>query len=501
MATVKALNGKPHAGNPHIRFDEREVASTATPRRGSLLFKQMLADCLLALCSVSWAADPIVKDVMFSQDANTRIVASEYTLQNGPAFVTASVVVDGVAVGQPMRAVTGGALSLTDGVEAPIDRIVESGTHSFQWRIDDDAPGVSTVSATATIRAWKVSDAPEYMLVSLTRKNDVHYYASTNDLPFGPFVTNDIYRTDYVLLRRIPARGARWRMGAMDGTGHDTRHYVNMINDYYIGVFEVTQRQYWHIMGSVPGAFTDDAAHPEHWFYPVNAVTFAVAHGATPGPVASGSYLGKLAAFTGIAFNLPTEEQWEFACRAGTGTKYYNGQDTGLADLAWYNGNSKVGGVAVPHPVGLKAPNAWGLYDMLGNVIEWVNSYASTSVAEAEVTEPVARSGSGLAQRGGCYNYAESAATSYAMRSGIVDSNGFRLFCLAPAVEFVPPEKTDVAEWPFWGCDDSVTNRAAPVQTATATASALVSLDAPFEYLLTGQNLRILAPGFLFFVR
>ena len=463
--------------------------------------KPMLAGCLLALCGVSWAADPVVRDVKLSQDANARIVAVEYTLENGPAFVTASVVVDGVAIGQPMRAVTGGALSLTDGAEAPIDRIVESGTHSFQWRIDDDAPGVSTAAATATVRAWKLSDAPEYMLVSLTRKNDVHYYASTNDLPFGSCVTNGIYRTDYALLRRIPARGARWRMGAPDGTGHDTRHYVNMINDYYIGVFEVTQRQYWHIMGSVPGAFTDETAHPEHWFYPANAVTFAVAHGASPGPVTSDSYLGKLTAFTGIGFNLPSEEQWEFACRAGTGTKYHNGQDTGVGGIAWYNGNSPVKGTQVPHPVGLKTPNAWGLYDMSGNVIEWVNSYSSSSVTEEEVTEPVVRSGSNIAQRGGCYNYGDGAAASYAMRDGLVDPAGFRLFCLAPVVEFVPPEKTDVTDWPFWGCDESVINRAAPVQASTATASALVSLDVPFEYLLTGQNLGILDPGFLLIFR
>ena len=470
--------------------------------------KPMLAGCLLALCGASWAADPVVSGVKFSQDANTRIVTAEYTLENGPAFVTAEFVVGGTSVGQPMRAVTGAALSTVDGVEAPLDRIVESGTHSFQWRMDADAPGVSTETATLKIRAWSLSAAPEYMLIGLKEKNDVHYYASTNDLPFGSCVTNEIYLTDYLLLRRIPARGARWRMSlAADNPlvasvydGHDgVYHYVNMTNDYYVGVFEVTQRQYWRVMGGETGNFTDEAKYANHWLYPAVGVTRALAYGESTKPSAT-SLIGRLRTLTGLELTLPTEEQWEFACRAGTGTAFSDGTDREIHDnvkkLCWYNQNA--GGQ--PHVVGTKLPNPWGLYDMHGNAAEWTMSYYNTSVTADEVTEPVRRSGSKFLQRSGCFNYGITAATSAAARTDLNDAAGVRLLLPAPDVGCTPPVKLDVTDWPFWGCDESVTNRPACAMSPS-TATPLVSLDAPFEVLLTDLDLGVLKPGFLLLFR
>ena len=469
--------------------------------------KPMLAGCLLALCGASWAADPVVSGVRFSQDANTRIVTAEYTLENGPAFVTAEFVVGGTSVGQPMRAVTGGALSTVDGVEAPLDRIVESGTHSFQWRIDADAPGVSTETATLKIRAWGLSAAPEYMLIGLKEKNDVHYYASTNDLPFGSCVTNEIYLTDYILMRRIPARGARWRMSlpadnalAVGNKNHDgVLHYVNMTNDYYISVFEVTQRQYWRVMGSEVGNFTDEATYPGHWLYPAVGVSRVNAYG-DGAKISASSLVGRLRTLTGAELALPTEEQWEYACRAGTGTAFSDGTDSDIANniklLCWYNGNS--GGH--PHVVGTRLPNPWGLYDMHGNAAEWTMSLSASATPD-EVTEPVQRSGSTYLQRSGCYNYAPSAATSASGRTGLTDAAGVRLLLPAPDVGCTPPEKLDVTDWPFWGCDESVTNRATCVVSTSAESAAFVSLDAPFELLLENLDLGIDAPGFLLMFR
>ena len=89
--------------------------------------------------------------------------------------------------------------------------------------------------------------------------------------------------------------------------------------------------------------------------------------------VDSSSFMGKLRARTGLNFDLPTEAQWEYACRAGTTTKYSYG-DSGNGDYMWYYGNSCM----KTHKVGTKLPNPWGLYDMHGNVYEWcLDWYAS----------------------------------------------------------------------------------------------------------------------------
>ncbi len=129
-------------------------------------------------------------------------------------------------------------------------------------------------------------------------------------------------------------------------------------------------------------------------------------------------------------YQLPTEAQWEYACRAGTTTPYYNGST--MADLdkiAWFNANS--GGK--PHPVGQKQPNAWGLYDMLGNIREFVaDLYSEDAPSEAvDPTGPKTGDPSNHVVRGGAFTAnAEKAGN---MRAGSrrptesLKSTGFRI--------------------------------------------------------------------------
>ena len=174
-----------------------------------------------------------------------------------------------------------------------------------------------------------------------------------------------------------------------------------------MGVFEVTQKQWALVMGANPSRFSGNPQNP------VECVSYDDIRGSSSGArwpassaVDASSFLGRLRAKTGLDFDLPTEAQWEYACRAGTVTTYYWGD--AMDDVyAWYHDNSG----SMTHPVGTKKPNAWGLYDMSGNVWEWCRDWAGTL---AYGTDPVgSASGSYRVMCGGSrYDYADYCTSS-----------------------------------------------------------------------------------------
>jgi formylglycine-generating enzyme required for sulfatase activity len=180
-------------------------------------------------------------------------------------------------------------------------------------------------------------------------------------------------------------------------TGSETQINVRFTNDYYMAVFELTQAQYRRIAnGSAECGYTGEDAD----WHPVEKVTYATLRGNynNTGPsgeyvnwpkntylheVYSGSIMAKLRGkFASVyEFDLPTEAQWEFACRAKTTTAFNNGKNlesigrypsANLENIAWYlnTADGSASGLTT-HVVGMKAPNAWGLYDMHGNVAEF----------------------------------------------------------------------------------------------------------------------------------
>jgi formylglycine-generating enzyme required for sulfatase activity len=124
------------------------------------------------------------------------------------------------------------------------------------------------------------------------------------------------------------------------------------VSTFYIGKYEVTQTQWHAIIGNHPSNFNDNLQNP------VQLVSWDDAQ----------EFCKRLSQKTGKEFRLPSEAEWEYACRAGTTTAYFFGSDASLLrEYAWYKDNSG----KKTHPVGQKKPNPWGLYDMYGNVWEW----------------------------------------------------------------------------------------------------------------------------------
>jgi formylglycine-generating enzyme required for sulfatase activity/beta-lactamase regulating signal transducer with metallopeptidase domain len=149
----------------------------------------------------------------------------------------------------------------------------------------------------------------------------------------------------------IPA--GHFKMGSEKG-GDDEKpvHEVRIDKPFYIGKYEVTQNQWETVMGNNPSSFKGPKL-------PVESVSWGDCQG----------FLTKLSEkVKGAGFRLPSEAEWEYACRAGSSTEYcYGDGEAGLGEFGWFTGNSE----QTTHPTGEKKPNAWGLYDMHGNVWEW----------------------------------------------------------------------------------------------------------------------------------
>jgi len=176
---------------------------------------------------------------------------------------------------------------------------------------------------------------------------------------------------------------------------------VRISRPFWLGKFEVTQREWRAIMKDNPSDFVGD-------LLPVDSVDWEMATEFCRRLTERERQAGRLKA--GYVYALPTEAQWEYACRAGS-----TGPVGKLDDLGWYTGNSgswapspgpasaRTGEVwrMGTHPVGQKLPNAWGLYDMYGNVLEWCSDrYGQYPVGE--VTDPAgAGTGSARVLRGG----------------------------------------------------------------------------------------------------
>jgi formylglycine-generating enzyme required for sulfatase activity len=185
---------------------------------------------------------------------------------------------------------------------------------------------------------------------------------------------------------------------------------VTITCGFWLGRYEVTQAEYQAVMGSNPSYFTGDQNRPVEvvsWYEATNCCATLTAQELTAGRLPAG-----------YVYRLPTEAEWEYACRAGTTTRFSYGDDPGYSQLgnyAWYGANSG----NQTHPVGQKQPNPWGLYDMHGSLFEWCWDWYAGSLPGGSVTDPLGpASGSNRVLRGGGWGVNARVCRS-ALRAGV----------------------------------------------------------------------------------
>ena len=425
---------------------------------------------VIATAGTALAAKPTVTVTSVEQRTDSRrTLEIDYALADGPAIVTCEFFTNA-----------------TGGVSLPFDRIedltgdanklVDKASGTITWPVRDylDDMAFAPDSFRVKLTAWPLSAPPPWCVIDPGEPNAVAYYADESLIPLGG-LTNALYKTRYIPMRRINAAGVEWTMGMSPSeirnypnkAANGPAHAVAQTEDYYMSIYTFTRGQYKALNGGT--------AHTEavSWLsegenedeLPLACVSFSAMRGlgrrwpANGHEVDSGSIIQRLRTRTGLSFDFPTEAQWEFACRAGTRSELNNGQSTtspsAVAAVAWYTVNSS----SHRHAVGLNAPNDWGLYDMHGNVWEicldrransndstyWMNDGHFKAGSDV-VVDPVGTSdGITVAARGGGYNNGPENCRS-AQRYWIPDSGGvsnenvngsaergYRLVCPIPA--------------------------------------------------------------------
>ena len=429
---------------------------------------KMMVGCLAACCAFDAVAAEVSQVVVRQRWPWSRLVDIDYVLACDPSEkmdVSVAAYNGSETLSLPLASFSGDLYGVSEG------------THRIVWD-----PMATVYTNSGALTSFRVSltsvPVPVYMIVDLTQaagaEGQIAYvYESdlTNGL-WGAWVrnpvtnngtvvesvvwtgvtTNDIYKTDKLVLRRIHARTF--------GMGDSADISTTLTKDFYAGVFEVTQRQ-WELIkgaGTKPSNFYTDYATR-----PVENVSYNDIRGATdsspvvdwPGTgvsVLPSSFVGLLRAKTGLTgFDLPTEAQWECLCRAGT-TTYYNDGVAGTPNTTSnvqvdvlgryrYNGGlidgvtspgrdvSPTNGTAV---VGSYQANAWGLYDTHGNVWEWCLDWADSGSLTGGSDPLGAAAGSSRVLRGGCWGHPAYGCRS-AYRDGTTGpstsdaSVGFRL--------------------------------------------------------------------------
>ena len=419
--------------------------------------KHILASALVLGAGLAFAdavTVPTVSGVTLEQTGSRKMTIT-YTLNNGPAVVTLDIQTNYVNAAEETCWVSiGGEHIQRVSFASDVFKIVTGDTvHTIKWEPDLDFPGhaIAAGGIRAVVTAWALDNKPDYMVVDLANPSvgGEFYYPAVEYLP-GGILANIAYRTSKLVMRKIDAKNVKWTMSAYGESGRnkdsEKLHDVTLTNNYYIGVFEFTQSQYTMLYQDQWGnpawpscSYTGGGTSESRACLPMENYSSSGIMGRnnwSDAPSAD-SVIGKIRTVTGLDFDLPSEAQWEFASRAGHGEGYWG---TGAPILgtnpdenlqACYNDNSH------PVAVGSYPPNSWGLYDMSGNVGEYVLDFFQYDISAHTQGEIQANPGYDLrVTKGGWYGAAADkcrpACRSNSYNCGWTSGPyGFRLACRA----------------------------------------------------------------------
>ena len=385
----------------------------------STAFLAFSVSAALAASNFIGLAPLVVSNVSVTRDTASHALRVSYDLANEndePAYITLDVQTNGVSIGwDKFRTLSGDVTRLS----AP--RPVACGTgRELVWNAPADWSGNLGDNATVIVSAHYTNAIGRipgvYMRIDLSGGSEAASYPVTYSFA-GPDLTDatlSFAKND--LWFRCIGPGAFMMGSPAEETGRqntETLHSVTLTKPFYIGVFEVTEYQYRQVMGALPSGLSTPWGDEK----PVTKISYNILRGAThswpaSSEVDAGTFLGRLRAKTDLAFDLPTEAQWEYACRAGVQAALHNGKAgaTGngeaaslwLRCIAWFSGNR--GSSQGPVRVGSKAPNNWLLYDMVGNAYELPLDWAA-SLGSAPAVDPVGpATGTSRLIRSGAYD-------------------------------------------------------------------------------------------------
>ena len=421
--------------------------------------KKSLLLVAMSVGVVSFAAPVHDGAAVIVQDDASNVTIT-YGIKDEPAIVTVDV-----QTNSPVGWLSIDQTWLTN-VTGDVNKKVDVGTDKkIFWKPADTIPGrfrVKDVRAVVTLHATNAP--PDYVVLDLSDEtaagqDSARFYPNAEQIPFG--VTNRIYKTRFYVMRRIHAAGKPWPMGASpkdtEKTGNEIRHLVALPNDYYIGIYEVTQGHMKAVgLGDAVNAQCNTGVEnadfcPAAGYGASKGITYTNIRGGNNWPEAKDhsfvntwAYLQYFRKSIGelCLIDIPTDAQWEYAALAGEYSAIYShgkNSSDGFGAYAWCKSTVPQG--TTIQEVGTRLSNKWGLYDMFGNVCEWcLDNFrydCGMSIVGYDAVDfvgPVSDYNNGTERkvvRGGSYDDGidkmRSSYRSHVGRSGITPIVGYRL--------------------------------------------------------------------------